>query len=107
MAREKVNQFKENASRYPEQMVKKLEALRVAAKLTQEELADYVGFSRARYAHVIAGTAKLSWKNYLAFLFFFEHNERTTEMLHQLELYPGEYIKQINTPTRKELRQNE
>lgn len=105
MAREKINQFKEKVSRYPEQMAEKLEALRVAAKLTQEELADYVGFSRARYAHVVTGAAKLSWKNYLAFLFFFEHNERTKEMLHQLGLYPGEYIQQINAPTRKELRQ--
>jgi len=79
-----------------EELREKLEVLRSAAGLTQDELASWVGISRQTYISIIRGQSKMPWRTYLSFIFYFDANKKTHLFLHYLNLYPEKYIDQIN-----------
>lgn len=73
-----------------------MEMLRVKAALTQSELSQLAGFSRGVYGMVISGKSHLSWRNFLALLYVFEHHNATKELLWKLDIYPKEFVQSMN-----------
>ena len=82
-------------------MAENLETLRNQAGITQEYLSSAIGMSRQTYIRVRSGKERLSWKNYMALMFFFEQNQKTRTSLYLLGLRPECLRKMIN-PTIKE-----
>lgn len=73
-----------------------LPALRAQAEISQEELANLVGISRQTYCAVERNIRRMSWSTYLSLVFFFDHNQKTHKMIHQLSIFPQELIMRFN-----------
>lgn len=73
-----------------------LPALRTQAKISQEELANFLGISRQTYSAIERKIRKMSWNTYLTLILFFDHNKRTHKMLRMLSLFPKELIVRFN-----------
>lgn len=81
---------------YIQRMLDNAEFLRRKAKVTEAELAASIGMHRQSYCNMIVGRTALSWRNYLALVFYFDHNQRTHALLHKLNIYPEQYVAWIN-----------
>lgn len=62
-------------------MVNMLKPLRFRLGITQKEVAEIVGMTRNNYSAIENGRKELTWKYFLALLFFYSYNPYTREML--------------------------
>lgn len=73
-----------------------LSVLRTKAEISQEELANLIGVSRQTYSAIERKIRKMAWSTYLSLILFYDHNQRTHEMIRQLAIFPQELIIRFN-----------
>lgn len=73
-----------------------LNTLRAKAGIPQEELAKIIGVSRQTYGAIERRDKTMSWATYLALIFYFEHNNKTSQILRLTGVFPDEFILNIN-----------
>ena len=78
-------------------MVKYLPMLRDKVGISQEALSRLVGISRQTYVSIESGKKKMSWKTYLALLFFFSYNKKTSNFILEKEIFPSDFVDIINS----------
>lgn len=77
-------------------LMKHLESLRLATGLPQAQLAENVGMSKPAYALALRNK-EISWKTFLALMFFFNQNAQTHSKIRDLGIFPEQFVDQINT----------
>lgn len=73
-----------------------LAVLRKQAEISQEELANLIGVSRQTYSAIERKIRRMSWSTYLSLMLFFDHNQKTHNMLRMLSLFPKELVSHFN-----------
>ena len=71
-----------------EEMGRDLAPLRMLIGLTSDEMSVMLGVSGSTYKSLESGKKGISWDQYLALLFFFHYNDRTSGVIDTLGLYP-------------------
>ncbi len=71
-----------------DELGKDMAPLRMLLGLTPEEAADVLGISVGVYRQLENGSRKATWDQYMAILFFYHYNMRTTNIVDNLGLYP-------------------
>lgn len=79
-----------------DQLLNGLASLRTMAGVSQEDLAGFVGVSRQTYSAVERGRKHLTLGMYLSLIFYFDNNFATHELLHEMKIFPEDYVKTIN-----------
>lgn len=73
-----------------------LAILRTQAEVSQEELANLIGVSRQTYSAIERKVRKMSWNTYLSLVLFYDHNQKTHQLMRHLSLFPTELIVRFN-----------
>lgn len=73
-----------------------LAILRTQAEISQEELANLIGVSRQTYSAVERKIRKMSWNTYLSLVLFYDHNQKTHQLMRKLSLFPTELVIRFN-----------
>ena len=73
-----------------------LAILRTQADISQEELANLIGVSRQTYSSIERNMRRMSWSTYLSLVLFYDHNQKTHRLMHNLSLFPAELIVRFN-----------
>lgn len=73
-----------------------LTVLRTKAEISQEELANLIGVSRQTYSAIERKVRKMAWSTYLSLVLFYDHNQKTHKLIHQLSIFPQELITRFN-----------
>ncbi len=71
-----------------DELGKDLMSLRLLVGMTIDEAADIVGLSTGAYRLLENGSKQASWDQYMALLFLYHYNMRTTDIVNSLGLYP-------------------
>ena len=73
-----------------------LAVLRTQADVSQEEIANLIGISRQTYSAIERKVRKMSWNTYLSLVLFYDHNQKTHQLMRHLSLFPTEQVLQYN-----------
>lgn len=73
-----------------------LTVMRTKAEISQEELANLIGISRQTYSAIERKVKKMTWSTYLSLVLFYDHNQKTHNMIRQLSIFPENLIVQFN-----------
>ena len=76
-----------------------LTILRTKAAISQEEIANLIGVSRQTYGAIERGVRIMSWNTYLSLVLFYDHNQKTHQLMRQLSLFPTELVVRFNEGT--------
>lgn len=89
----------ENRELLIEKMTENLPVLRKKLKLSQENLATFIGSSR--YTVMLIETRKrpMTWNTFLSLVLLFDKNEETAVLLRALEIYTDDLDKMIKQQT--------
>jgi len=77
-----------------------LPVLRAKIGVSQSELSNIIGVSRQTYSSIETKKREMSWNTYLSLILFFEHNEKTREMLLSSGAFPDSLEQLLNTNNR-------
>lgn len=80
---------------YIARLMDHIEPLRQATGLSQMQLAEKVGMSKPAYALALRNK-EISWKTFLALMFFFDNNTKTHNMIREWNIYPEQYVDDFN-----------
>ena len=87
-----------------EQLVKlltdELPVLRAKIGISQSELSNIIGVSRQTYSAIETKKREMSWNTYMSLILFFEHNEKTREMLIRIGAFPESLQQVLNVNKR-------
>ena len=87
-----------------EQLVKlltdELPVLRAKIGISQSELSNIIGVSRQTYSAIETKKREMSWNTYMSLILFFEHNEKTREMLIGIGAFPESLQQVLNVNKR-------
>lgn len=73
-----------------------LPVLRARIGVSQEALAEKVGISRQTFSSIETGKKKMTWKNFLLLVSYFQNNEQTKAMLDQITNFNEQLEKAFN-----------
>lgn len=73
-----------------------LAILRTQADISQEELSNLIGVSRQTYSAIERKVRRMSWNTYLSLVLFYDHNQKTHQLMRHLSLFPTELIVRFN-----------
>lgn len=73
-----------------------LTSLRRQAEVSQEEIANLIGVSRQTYSAIERKVRRMSWSTYLSLVLFYDHNQKTHQLMRHLSLFPTELIVRFN-----------
>ena len=73
-----------------------LAILRTQADVSQEEIANLIGVSRQTYSAIERKVRKMSWNTYLSLVLFYDHNQKTHQLMRHLSLFPTELVVRFN-----------
>lgn len=73
-----------------------LAILRTQAGVSQEELANLIGVSRQTYSSIERKVRKMSWNTYLSLVLFYDHNQKTHQLMRHLSLFPTGLVVRFN-----------
>lgn len=73
-----------------------LAVLRTQADVSQEEIANLIGISRQTYSAIERKVRKMSWNTYLSLVLFYDHNQKTHQLMRHLSLFPTELVVRFN-----------
>ena len=71
-----------------DEMSRDMASLRLLLGITAEEMGNLLGVSGNTYKSLEAGKKEISWDQYMALLFVFRYNDRTSPVTDLLGLYP-------------------
>lgn len=89
----------EEKSKFIAALTPHLAILRTQAEISQEELANLIGVSRQTYSAIERKIRIMSWNTYLSLVLFYDHNQKTHQLMRQLSLFPTELIIRFNEGT--------
>ncbi len=73
-----------------------LPVLRAKIGISQSELSNIIGVSRQTYSSIETKKRDMSWNVFLSLILFFEHNEKTKEMLMGTGAFPNSLHQLLN-----------
>ena len=73
-----------------EKMTENLPVLRKKLKLSQENLAKFIGSSRYTVMLIETKKRRMTWNTFLSLVLLFDKNEETAILLRALEIYTDE-----------------
>ena len=73
-----------------EKMTENLPVLRKKLKLSQENLAKFIGSSRYTVMLIETKKRRMTWNTFLSLVLLFDKNEETSVLLRALEIYTDE-----------------
>ncbi len=76
-----------------------LAILRTQAEISQEEIANLIGISRQTYSAIERKIRRMSWNTYLSLVLFYDHNQKTHQLMRHLSLFPKELVVRFNEGT--------
>lgn len=62
-----------------------LPVLRARLGISQEKVAELIGISRQTYNAIETGKREMTWPIFLSMVAFFQNNEKTAQMLKQID----------------------
>lgn len=77
-------------------LTSELVMLRTKAEISQEELAALIGISRQTYGAIERGSRKMSWNTFLSLVLFYDCNQKTHQMLRNVNGITQEVMKRFN-----------
>ncbi len=77
-----------------------LPVLRAKIGISQAELSNIIGVSRQTYSAIETKKRNMSWNTFLSLVLFFEHNEKTKEMLKGIGAFPSSLEQMLNINNR-------
>ena len=86
----------EEKNRFIANLTPHLAILRTQAEISQEELANLIGVSRQTYSAIERKIRIMSWNTYLSLVLFYDHNQKTHQLMRQLSLFPTELVVRFN-----------
>lgn len=86
----------EEKDRFIATLTPHLAILRTQGGVSQEELANLIGISRQTYSAIERKIRKMSWNTYLSLVLFYDHNQKTHQLMRHLSLFPTELIIRFN-----------
>lgn len=86
----------EDRERFISILVPELATLRTKADISQQELAVLLGVTRQTYNAIECKSRKMSWNTYLALIFFYDHNQKTHQLLRTMNIFPYDLISLFN-----------
>lgn len=89
----------EEKNRFIANLTPYLAILRTQAEISQEELANLIGVSRQTYSAIERKIRIMSWNTYLSLVLFYDHNQKTHQLMRQLSLFPTELVIRFNEGT--------
>ena len=78
-----------------EKMTENLPVLRKKLKLSQENLAKFIGSSRYTVMLIENKKRKMTWNTFLSLVLLFDKNKETAVLLRALEIYTEELDKML------------
>lgn len=82
-----------------DKMTENLPVLRKKLKLSQENLAKFIGSSRYTVMLIETKKRKMTWNTFLSLVLLFDKNEETAVLLKALEIYTEDLDKMIKQQT--------
>lgn len=84
-------------------MTKNLVTLRTVLRLTQTQLADYMGITRQTLVYIETGKRNMTWNTFLSLLFIFTQRKETRDLLSILGVFTDD-IRQVYCGNEEEVR---
>ncbi len=78
-----------------DKMTENLPVLRKKLKLSQENLANFIGSSRYTVMLIETKKRRMTWNTFLSLVLLFDKNEETAVLLRALEIYTEDLDKMI------------
>jgi len=82
-----------------DKMTENLPVLRKKLKLSQENLAKFIGSSRYTVMLIETKKRRMTWNTFLSLVLLFDKNEETAVLLKALEIYTEDLDKMIKQQT--------
>lgn len=82
-----------------EKMTENLPVLRKKLKLSQENLAKFIGSSRYTVMLIETKKRRMTWNTFLSLVLLFDKNEETAILLRALEIYTDELDNMLKQQT--------
>ena len=82
-----------------EKMTENLPVLRKKLKLSQENLAKFIGSSRYTVMLIETKKRRMTWNTFLSLVLLFDKNEETAVLLRALEIYTDEFDNMLKQQT--------
>lgn len=82
-----------------DKMTENLPVLRKKLKLSQENLAKFIGSSRYTVMLIETKKRRMTWNTFLSLVLLFDKNEETAVLLKALEIYTEDLDKMIKQHT--------
>ena len=82
-------------------LTEELPVLRAKIGISQGDLSNIIGVSRQTYSAIETKKRKMSWNTFLSLVLFFEHNEKTREMLVGIGAFPSSLEQMLNVNNRE------
>ena len=82
-----------------DKMTENLPVLRKKLKLSQENLAKFIGSSRYTVMLIETKKRRMTWNTFLSLVLLFDKNEETSVLLKALEIYTEDLDKMIKQQT--------
>ena len=82
-----------------DKMTENLPVLRKKLKLSQENLAKFIGSSRYTVMLIETKKRRMTWNTFLSLVLLFDKNEETAVLLRALEIYTDELDNMIKQQT--------
>lgn len=82
-----------------DKMTENLPVLRKKLKLSQENLAKFIGSSRYTVMLIETQKRRMTWNTFLSLVLLFDKNEETAVLLKALEIYTEDLDKMIKQQT--------
>ena len=82
-----------------EKMTENLPVLRKKLKLSQENLAKFIGSSRYTVMLIETKKRRMTWNTFLSLVLLFDKNEETAVLLRALEIYTDELDNMLKQKT--------
>lgn len=82
-----------------EKMTENLPVLRKKLKLSQENLAKFIGSSRYTVMLIETKKRRMTWNTFLSLVLLFDKNEETAVLLRALEIYTDELDNMLKQQT--------
>lgn len=82
-------------------LTEELPVLRAKIGISQGDISNIIGVSRQTYSAIETKKRKMSWNTFLSLVLFFEHNEKTREMLVGIGAFPSSLEQMLNVNNRE------
>ena len=78
-----------------------LPVLRAKIGISQGEISNIIGVSRQTYSAIETQKRDMSWNIFLSLILFFEHNEKTRDMIESIGAFPFSLQQMLNVDKRE------